>query len=52
MVGTLLSRSQLKSHSCVFCLCNGLSSIGVIPFFYKLGDYEQEVRREAGELFL
>lgn len=49
-----VSLNQIAMSSEVFCLWNGLSLIGVIPSFYKLGDYKEEVRHvlEAGELFL
>lgn len=45
-----VSLNQITVSSEVFCL----SLIGVIPSFYKLGEYEEEVRHvlEAGELFL
>lgn len=38
------SLNQIALSSQVLCLCSGLSLIGVIPSFYNLGDYEEEVR--------
>ena len=49
-----VSLNQIAMSSEVFCLWNGLSLIGVIPYFYKLGDYEEKVRHTGswGTLFV
>ena len=39
-----VSLNQIAMSSELFCLWNGLSLTGVVPSFYKLGDYEEEVK--------